>query len=471
MKRLKLFLSNMLIYGLGGALSGIIQIVMLPIITRLLPDTTYFGINDISTVVVSFGSALAIMGMYDAMFRFFFDQEDLEYKKSICSSAFFFTLITSVLISCILVVFRDFFANLFFGSERYTNIMVLSAMSIFIGSTNSIISAPTRFNNQRKRYLKIHLLSPLISYTLSLILLLRGWYLVALPLATVVSALSVEVFFGIYNRSWFSVRMVNFKYISSMLKFALPLAPNFFIYWIFNSADRLMIADFLGNDHVGVYAAGAKIGQASQLLYSAFAGGWQYFAFSTMRDKDQVDLISNIFEYLAAVAFSISILMAACSKFIFQLLFTGDYVQGFVVVPYLFLSPLLLMLFQVGSNQLLVIKKTWPSIFILFLGAVLNVAVNIIMIPVLGIEGAAMATLLGYIVTVTICVLVLMKMKLLRIKKRYIYISILCMFYFIGWRLILREQIGMSLLIAIIFDILIIFSYRKELIQVIKQIH
>ena len=72
MKKFKLFIENFLVYGLGGIINKIIPLIMLPIITRLMPDSFYFGLNDLSTTVVSFGSALAIMGMYDALFRVFF---------------------------------------------------------------------------------------------------------------------------------------------------------------------------------------------------------------------------------------------------------------------------------------------------------------------------------------------------------------------------------------------------------------
>lgn len=71
------------------------------------------------------------------------------------------------------------------------------------------------------------------------------------------------------------------------------------------------------------YAVGAKIGQASQLIYTAFACGWQFLAFSTMKDKDQVQLTSNIFEYLGLITFAAGMVMAAISKPLFAILFVS----------------------------------------------------------------------------------------------------------------------------------------------------
>ena len=60
MNKFRLFIGNFLVYGLGGVVSKIIPLLMLPVITRLMPDSTYFGISDLSNTVVSFASALAV---------------------------------------------------------------------------------------------------------------------------------------------------------------------------------------------------------------------------------------------------------------------------------------------------------------------------------------------------------------------------------------------------------------------------
>ena len=471
MDRFKLFVSNFLIYGLGGVIGKIIPFIMLPIVTRLMPDTSYFGLNDISTIVVSFGSAIAVMGMYDAMFRMFFDSDDIDYKKGICSSALAFTVCTSVVVTLVLILFDNTFAKLFFGDEKYTDLLFLSALSILIGSTNSIVSAPTRITNQRKVYLAGNFLSPLISYSISLPLLLKGWYLIALPLASVLSALTIECVFFILNHKWFSIKRVNWKYIKQMLSIALPLMPNFLIYWLFNSSDKLMIAWMLGNDYAGIYAIGSKVGQLSQLIYTAFAGGWQYFAFSTMRDKDQVEMTSNIFEYLGAITYVSGILMILFCRPIFSLLFTGDYLKGAVVAPYLFLSPLLLMLYQVGCNQFLVIKKTWPNLFILSFGAIVNIVLNYYLIPIMGIQGAAIATLFGYAVSVIICICALEKLKLLKISLRFLIASLDIAMFFVIYE-VFGEQLKFHLLIALAFVACagIIFLYLKDIKTLIQKI-
>lgn len=469
MSRFKLFLENLLVYGLGGVISKLVPLIMLPIITRLMPDTFYFGLNDISTTVVSFGSAIAVMGMYDAMFRLFFEKDDEEYKKSICSTTLTFTLIMSIIVFGILIVFKTFWAQVFFSDVKYENLLMLSAMSVLIGATNSIVSAPTRMKNQKKIFLITNTLSPIISYSISIPLLVKGFYVIALPLAAVVSALTIEIIFIILNKNWFSIKKVNLAYLKPLLVIAIPLFPNFLVYWVFNSCDRLMISQILGMDYNGIYAIGGKIGQVSQLIYTAFAGGWQFFAFSTMKDSDQVEMTSHIFEYLAAITFVAGAAMCACSKTIFRILFTGNYINGYEVAPYLFIAPLLLMLFQIIVNQFIVVKKTWYNLITLVVGAIVNIVINYILIPKIGIEGAAIGTLFGYVVSIILAAIILVKMNLLKIFHRFYFILSVFLTYFIGWRFSFRENIFVGLASVFIICGIYVSVYWQDIKRIIRR--
>ena len=72
MNRFRVLAENIVIYGLGGVAGKMIPFLMLPVITRLMPDAGYYGLNDLSNTLASAFQAIAVFGMYDAMFRLFF---------------------------------------------------------------------------------------------------------------------------------------------------------------------------------------------------------------------------------------------------------------------------------------------------------------------------------------------------------------------------------------------------------------
>lgn len=454
MNRVKLFLENLIVYGLGNTISKLIPLIMLPIVTRLMPDTYYFGLNDVFNVIVNFSSAIALMGLYDATFRLFFEKKDTEYQKSLCSTAVFFCLITSLILSVALVAGADFWTQVFFSDPNAKILIYLAAMSIIIGASNNLVAAPVRMQNKKTIYIVLHTLSSVLSYSISIPLLLNGHYLIALPLSGVLSSLFIELIFGVLNRKWFSIKTIDVKLLKELLKIGIPLMPSFLVYWLFNSADKLMIAKLLGNNIVGIYSIGSRVAQISQMVYMAFASGWQYFAFSTMKDEDQVQLTSRIFEYMLAISLVVGGGICLVNSFIFNVIFTGDYSQGAIVTPYLFMAPLVQMLFQIATTQFTIMKKTWPTILILTVGACINVVFNYVGINLIGMEGAAIATLIGYVVSVIIAILVLMKKHLIILRYRCFITLGVYLFYLILWRFCNGQR-----LVMIVFGIVNIFIY------------
>lgn len=470
MNKLKLFIENFLVYGLGGIISKLIPLIMVPIVTKIMPTTDYFGISDLSNTVVQFASAIAIMGMYDAMYRMFFEKDDEEYKRTVCSTALVFTFFTSIIVFLIMLILKDVIAQYFFSDRQYAYVVYLSAMATLVGATNSIISAPTRMQNKRKVFLVTNTVSPLLSYSISIPMLLAGHYVIALPLAAVISGVTMEIAFGIMNRNWFRPKLFDKLLLKQLLVIAIPLLPNFLIYWVFNSCDKVMITNMIGIGDAGIYSVGSKLGHASQLIYTAFAGGWQYFAFSTMKEDNQVKSNSKIFEYLGIISFVATSFICAWSFGIFKILFKPDYLSGYIVAPYLFLAPLLQMLFQVAANQFLVVKKTWPNLFILSSGAVLNIIINYFLIPVLGIEGASIATLMGYVVSDIVCVIVLCRMNLMVVSKRFIFASMIMAGFMVAWRLLFNDLIVVGTLAAAALTVAMILLYQEELKKISNMI-
>ncbi len=324
--------------------------------------------------------------------------------------------------------------------------------------------------NKRKIFLVTNTLAPLLSYGIAIPLLLNGYYIIALPLATVISSFVTGITFFSLNHTWFRFSLFDKKLLKQLLVIALPLLPNFLIYWVFNSCDKVMITNFMGTGATGIYSVGSKLGHASQLIYTAFAGGWQYFSFATMKEDDQVGSNSRIFEYLGVISFIATAFVCALSYPLFKLLFGEEYLAGYTVAPYLFLAPLLQMLFQVGANQFLVIKKTWPNLFILSSGAVLNLIINLFLIPVLGIEGAALATLAGYIFTDIICVIVLCKMKLMVMPGRFMMASIIMAAFMVAWRFLFSDNWLIGVGVAVLVSGCMVLLYRGDVMALLSKI-
>ena len=422
--RLILFLENFMFYGGLSMLQKALPFITLPIITRLLVDPSAYGIADMFNLIISFGSALAVLGIYDAIFREFFEEKDnKEYQKKVTSTGMNIVLISGLIIMILVLVFRTFIGKKFLGNEIYSNLVVLSGVGIYLSAISRIVSVPTRLRNQRKVYLIRGLTFPIIGFGITIISIKLGYTYEALIYGTIGMSIISVISFYFINKNDFSLKIFDKKVAKELLKIGLPLVPTFLIYWIFNSMDRVMINRILGTSELGIYTVGSKVASISQLIYSAFAGGWSYFAFSTMKDEKQVETNSKIFEYLGVISITVYILAQPFISPVFNLFLKGDYTRGKEVFSFLFLSPLILMLYQTVGNQVIVIKKSFLTTLALLFGAVLNIILNLLFIESYGIRGAAFSTLNSYIVSVIIMCLICYKYKLFITSKKFLFLS------------------------------------------------
>ena len=224
-----------------------------------------------------------------------------------------------------------------------------------------------------------------------------------------------------------------------------------------------MITNMLSVEATGLYSVGAKFGAVSQLIYTAFSGGWQYFAYSTMKDEDQVRTNSKIFECLGIVSFISTAFLCSVIYIIFKLLFEEAYVKAYIIAPYLFLAPLLQMLFQILCSQFTIHKKTWMNMFFLIVSAAFNFVANYFLIPVMGIEGAALATLLGYFIAVMISMYASYRLGYFRVGKKFLVSASILGGYFVLWRSFFSNNILTGFVCAVLVTILYCVIYKNDI--------
>lgn len=463
--RKRLFIENFIAYGAINALDKIVPLVMLPVVTRLLTDTADYGRFEMFNTIVGFGSAFAILGIYDAMFREYFEKDDEEYKSLVTSTAAKVVFFSACTVSLILVLFSKAVSVVFLNTSENWHIVVMAASGIFLSANRAIISAPTRMKNHRKVYIFSGISYSAIYYAFAILFIKLGMSYNGLIYGNLIASLYMFIFFFYLNHRDFKLGLFSSNVAKELLKIGVPLVPCFVIYWAFNSMDKIMISHMLGLKEVGIYSIGAKVASVSTFIYAAFVGGWQFFAFSTMKDKDQVELTSKIFEYLGVLSFLAFVMAVLFNDLIFNWFFNGDYVRGSEVFPYLFLSPLILMLFQTAGNQLLVIKKSYLSTLCLVGGLVINLILNYIMIPMFGIKGAALATLMGYAASVVFMILLTYKRKLLIISPKFI--STCSIVFFITIYIFKYSKSTIYLSISSI--IILLFLYHKAIIHLLRK--
>ncbi len=398
------FIREVGIIGLTQALTNLGTFLLLPIITKSL-GTYEYGIWAQITTTISLLSPLALLGLSMAFVRFLAVEKDIKRIREDFYSIFIFVLFSGIIVSLMVFFLSDFLAKSVFNDEATAYYIKVASFLILFTTLEGIALFYFRVFRQIKIYALLTICETFGRLFFSYILLIAGFGVLGVIGAT----LAVQGFIVIISLlliiSQIGFVMPKFHRLSEFLRYGVPLTPNTLIYWITNSSDRYLIGIFLGLDAVGIYSAAYYIGSLLQLFVTPL----QFILFpelSKLYDENKIETIKTILshstQYFLLVAIPAVVGLSVLSKPILEIFTTPEFASGSIVIPFIALSGLFGGIFQIIINITHLFKNTRINLLIHIMAAATNLALNVLLIPFIGILGAAIATLISYILMVII---------------------------------------------------------------------
>ena len=226
------------------------------------------------------------------------------------------------------------------------------------------------------------------------------WGVTGYILAIVASDFCSVLFFTVTAKLY---RYVRFKGVRrqtgrDMLRYCVPMIPTIILWWIINVSDRYMVTYFVGSSANGLYSAASKIPNLVIMCASVFTDAWQLSAVDEYNNKDTARFFSKIFRvYCGGTFFVASFLILTC-KIITKVLVADAYFDSWQYVPVLIISTVFSCLVNFLASIYMAEKKNIMAMVTALTGAVTNVVLNLILIPRMGANGAAVATACAFVV-------------------------------------------------------------------------
>ena len=197
---------------------------------------------------------------------------------------------------------------------------------------------------------------------------------------------------------YFQPAAVGRGLVRQMFRYCLPLIPATVCSWIINISDRYFISFLIGPDVSGLYAVGNKVASILLILSGIFTSAWQLSIVSERSKAEQERFFSNVFSvYEAGALVGASLLMAA-SRLVMRFLAAPDYFSAWHYAPVLILGTAMACLGSFFASVYVAEKRSSATLVTTLAGAGVNLAGNALLIPLYGAMGAAVATLLSYLV-------------------------------------------------------------------------
>jgi O-antigen/teichoic acid export membrane protein len=399
------FVRDVGLIGIVQVLTNLNNFLLLPIITKSL-GTYDYGLWAQINISVSLISSLALMGLSMGFVRYLSSETDKEIIKEAVYSILFFVTISGLLASFSLYTLAEPLATFGFKDSEAAYFIKAGSLLILVSVIEPVSLYYFRVFRQIKKFSYFTLFEAFGKLLFILVLLKMGYGLLGVITATLLvqGAIILIAVLTIIAQIGFTVP--RFTYMREYLQFSLPLTPNTLVRWITESSDRYLVTYFLGLNSVGIYSAACSLGSIIQL----FVNPLQLILFpelSKLFDENKMDEVRVYMSYSLRYFLLISIPavfgLSALAKPLLGIFTTEDFLSGWFVIPVIACSGLLAGIVQIFVNTLLIVKKTKVPTYINSAAAVLNILFNLILIPLVGIIGAAISTLLSYLFMAILC--------------------------------------------------------------------
>jgi O-antigen/teichoic acid export membrane protein len=186
--------------------------------------------------------------------------------------------------------------------------------------------------------------------------------------------------------------------LREMNRFGVPLVPAALALIIVNFSDRFFLVHLASLEEVGLYEIGVRIASAMVLLLTAFRMAWPAFAYSIENDDEAKRTYAFVLTYLVLVASWLALGLGLLAPWLVRLLTQPDFYEGEKVVAPLAFGAVAYAAYIVMAIGVGRAKRTQFNWVITGVAAAVNVGLNLILIPPYGIMGAAIATVVAYVV-------------------------------------------------------------------------
>lgn len=392
-KSLGILFKDTVIYGLCSAVNKSVWLIMVPVLARIFSPAEY-GAMDVNIIFYTIVSTVLVLGLDSSLVRFYYREDGTEERIRLVSTIMLFEVLVLAAACAVLSMFSSDVSRLIFKSHEYDAVITLSILVVPFFVLYNFFLQLLRCRFERLKFLVLSLGATVVQVALTL-------YLAVFKKTGVMGVLEAilytQVIFSIIGflttRKSYSLS-ASFRLLKQTLGFGIPSLGRSFSQTIVYFADRFFLVTIVPLHMVGIYSMGARIASVINMIVMGFLLAWSPFALSIHKQNDAKKIYSKVLTYYLLACSTIIIAIHLGSKELLGLI-APSYAGAEGVIGLLSFSYML-----VGAYSIVCIGVTitgnsfhiaWPSI----LGSVINIIGYMVLIPLIGITGAAWSSLIA----------------------------------------------------------------------------
>jgi len=384
-----------LIYGVGGLIQRIVAVLLLPLYTRYLSPSDYGAIEALVALsAVIF--ALLRAGIQSSFFRFYFQADDERGRLTIVRTSFWFTMGTATLALAAGLVFAGAIAQALYGSTEHTDLVRAAFVGLWASMNYDQLTALFRVEERSVSFALASLTNVAVTIGATILLVVvfdKG------PLGVLVGnfsgTLAVYAVLLAYRRTQLGLEFDR-DVFRRMTAWGMPFVPSVLALNAIDFSDRFFLSRLRDQHELGLYAIGMRISAALLFLLAAFRTAWPAFAYSIRDDREAKRTYGFVLTYVTFFSAWGALALGLGSPWLVRLLTTPDFYRGSRVVPLLAFAFVVFGAYVIVVTSIGRAGRRGSNWIVTGAAALLNVVLNLILIPPYGMVGAAVSMLVSY---------------------------------------------------------------------------
>lgn len=378
-----------IIYAIGSFGSKVLSLLIVPLYTfYIMPEE--LGNYDLILTTINLLIPIITFQITDAAYKWIV--ENFEERKKIISCTYWILLISSIVSSILCMVIGKYA----FGLRYATYLTVMLLVQMWFLSLQRLLRAL-----KKQKTFVIAGIFQTFCFLILIVILVCGIKLKVdgLCISYTVAHL-IAIIFMLLSCKDLIIKKITYdkKNLFEMFKFSLPLIPNAMSWWLINSSDKYIIRIILGATSNGIYSVSSKFPAVLQTINSLFYSSWQDVAIREKAGEERNKFYTNTFEKYYELLFGFVLIMIPVTRLVLPFVVSVEYKSAALYSTFIYLG----MVFQGFSSfygiNYLNHNKTLGATSTSLIAAAVNLLIDLILMPYIGLYAAGISTFVGFFI-------------------------------------------------------------------------
>lgn len=476
---------NSFAYTIGNLLLKAFSFFLIPLYTSYL-STEQYGVLNLASSFSSVLSMMLMMGLQYSVVRFFADySNDQEKVVKMFSSVICFISAFSLVISCLLILLRNYWSTYVFDGISFYPIVLLSILISVVQGLYMVYQDILKGMQDVKRSILLTYLFffLLLGSNICTVVIFRLGALGVLYSTFIVNSIMIILMFVDLVRRHLFAFTIDLGMLKNLFKYSFPLVPHTMAYTVSNYATRIAISNKMSLSMLGVYSLSSQFGNLGDIILNSIQSAFQPWVFNRLNDcdGDKTDDIANTSYMLMWVYGLFFIIVGVFSQEAIILMADKSYIESWVYVPLIVLSVAIKSPLYFYNNFIYYDKrKTKYQFYITVITSIICIVFTFLFVPSYGIFGAVVASIISMIIRLGLILLVIYReaKRYYSIVKLHVLFIIPMLFmgialipsYYVFHSTVSIINIIYKLSVCILYIVLIYHLYKDQILNYLMKI-